>query len=365
MAHELAHVVQQSHRSEGTGTMAETQVRRWPPGSTPPATAGGSTRPRDLLRERRVPASSMGEYISLVRSLEAAYPELGPRQFLAMLRQIYYGRPWSASPTAQWMDVLPHSPAMSDPRERAGRHPGSLFHALRESQEVVGVDIGHVLTGLEAILDPIPRVSLTVTGPDPMVAMPNTEFATWGGDLGSAAGQAVADHLLDRTVRPDAEYFREYVSDADLEGNIDAFGIARGAAASGGLADLLSGTPPRSMAGTVRVGTPVSEILTRYYTGTASPLTRARADRFRDFAALVGGHVSGGRITNRSGLEGSMAERVASFARVWVVREMRDARGILSAAITHLLPPGGLDELLERRSRAMVNLMFDWLEARI
>ena len=359
IAHELTHVIQQSHPT-GELNLSEQLVQR-----TPPSTLGGVARPRELARERRSPASSMGDYITLVRELESYYPEMDPRQFLAMLRQIYYGRPWSARTTTQWSDVLPNSPDMSDPRYRAGRGAGSLFHALRESQELGGLDIGHVLTGLEALLNPTTEVTLTVTGPDPTVSMPNTEFATWGGDLGSAAGQSVADILLTRPRRPDREYFSEYASDADLEGNIDSFGIEQGARASGGLAALLSAPPSGSMAGAVRGGTPVSQILAQYYSGVASDLSRAHTNRYSDFVNRIGGSVSGSRIVNRASLVGPIARRVASFARLWFIREVRDERGRLMAAFEHYFPEEELSSHLNTKSRIMVILFFNWLEARL
>lgn len=359
IAHELTHVIQQSFPS-GKQNLSEQLVQRGPP-----STLGGAERSRDPARERRSPASSIGEYITLVRDLESYYPEMDPRQFLAMLRQIYYGRPWSARTTTQWSDVLPNSPAMSDPRHRAGRGEGSLFHAIRESQEMGGLDIGHVLTGLEALLNPTTEVTLTVTGPDPTVSMPNTEFATWGGDLGSAAGQSVADILLTRPRRPDREYFSEYASDADLEGNIDSFGIEQGARVSGGLAALLSAPPSGSMAGAVRGGTPVSQILSQYYTGVASDLSSAHTNRYSDFVNRIGGRVSGSRIVNRAALVGPIARRVASFAYLWFIREVRDERGRLSAAFEHYFPEEELDAHLNTKSRIMVNLFFNWLEARL
>jgi hypothetical protein len=360
LAHELTHVVQQSAVAAGNISTSGDRIQRWPP-----TTRGGTTTPRDIVRQRRTPASSMGEYISLVQSLESTYRELAPRQFLAMLRQIYYGRPWSSRPTTQWSDVLASSPAMPDPRHRAGRGPGSLFQALRESQELGGVDIGHVLTGLEALLNPTTQVTLSVTGPDPTVSMPNTEFATWGGDLGSAAGQSVADIFLRRPVRPDLTYFTEYASNADLEGNIDSFGIAEGARASGGLAALLSRPPSGSMAGAVRGGTPVSQILSQYYSGTISDLSRAHTNRYRSFITRIGGRVSGNRITNRASLLGPISPRVASFARLWVIREIRDERGMLSAAAEHFFPEVDLQAHLNVKSRAMVNLFLSWLESRL
>src|SRR3954470_21222661 len=45
-------------------------------------------------------ASSMHAYIDLVKALEKDYPAASPREILTLLRTVYYGKPWSVSPTA-------------------------------------------------------------------------------------------------------------------------------------------------------------------------------------------------------------------------------------------------------------------------
>ena len=62
-----------------------------------------------------------------------------------------------------------------------------LMKALKASQTVDGIDLGHVLTGIDAMMQP-GNVAVPVT-PD----LPNEAWATWAGDLGSAAGEWAMD----------------------------------------------------------------------------------------------------------------------------------------------------------------------------
>lgn len=311
----------------------------------------GASHPPRVYGYRR--ATGIANYITLVRALEQLYSRFTSRQILALLRQVYYGRPWSAVSTRQWQDVLPHSPAMPDPRDRAGRGRTSLFEALRQSQEVDGTDVGHVLTGLEALLNPTRQVEIEVPGPNVVVNMPNAEFATWGGDLGSAAGQAVADRYLGRRVRQDIDYFQKFAPDADLEGDIDAFAIQSGATRSGGLAATLGA------AGGLDNSVPVSRILEQYYLAISSHLGMARTNRYHNFVTRIGGRVSGSSIANRSALLWPIAMRVKSFAFAWYMKEYRDALNIFSALTT---TGPGLNTHLRIKSLAMTKFFLNWLE---
>lgn len=330
---------------------------------TPPASATrpGRARSEQITRDFDMyRTSTMSGYVRAVQALEAAYPQYNPRQILAMLRQVYYGRPWSTSPTEQWREVLPQSPDMPDPRSGGAR---GLYYALQQSTIIDGIDIGHVLTGMEAVLNPMQQVELEIPGPNYVVNMPNTEFATWGGDLGSAAGQACADQDTQPPARADRDYFQDLASDADLLGDIDAFVMQRGARGSGGLAGMLQGTgPPAS-------GTPVSEILRQFYLTSGTPMGRARTNRYNEFASSIGGRISGRTITNRAQLAGPIAIRVASFARLWYAKEIRNASmpGVGAARAAQILhaPGTALYLRLFSKSLVMVNLFLDWLQARL
>ncbi len=308
------------------------------------------------------PATDMASYIVLVRALEREFPDRTPRQILAMLRQIYYGKAWSTSRSSEWQSVLPSSPNPGDPRGRAGSGPSSLFDAPQRSQVVAGtpaVDIGHVFAGIEALLDPTAAVTIpTPIGIDVVVSMPNTEFATWGGDLGSAAGQSIADQGLGRTVKGDADYFNELASPSDLEGDIDAYGVIHGAGDRAGMRALLQ--PPTASA----PGMLVSQILAEYYAGSGR-LAGAHTDRYRDFATAIGGTLSGRTITNKAALEPAIAARVASFARIWFWKEYKNAHGSLRTAAVYPTLDAVVTALTLVKARIMTHLFLNWLEARL
>jgi len=196
------------------------------------------------------------------------------------------------------------------------------------------------------------------------VAMPNTEFATWGGDLGSAAGQAVVDRDLGRPASTDQAYFVDLASDVDLEGDIDAFGIAQGAARSGGLEAMFTIRPTGSTA-----GMPVSRILREYYLAPGSTLGSAHTNRYRDFVARIGGTISDNRITNRAAMVRPITTRVASFAEVWYLKEYKNARGtLLGAARAAEIRSGMRPDIitwLRIKSMIMTVLFFNWLQTRL
>lgn len=307
------------------------------------------------------PARDTATYVELVRALEAQFTDRTPRQVLAMLRQVYYGMPWSADPTPQWREVLPGSPEPGDPRGRAGSGPGSLYDALRRSQDSIpGLDIAHVFAGLEALLNPTPSVEIEVPGPNVVVGMPNTEFATWGGDLGSAAGQALADPDIGERQRSDREYFQDKASPDDLEGNIDAFGILRGAGGRRGLAGALSGGGAAPAQ-----GAPVSQILSQYYGAGPSRLASAHTTRYRDFVSALGGRMEGNRIANREELVLAIAPRVGSFARIWYWKEYKRVHGTARTAAAYALRDPTITILATLKSQIMTRFFLQWLEGRM
>ena len=320
--------------------------------------AATDTLQRDPQTPTYAQATTMADYVALVRAVEQQFSTYTPRQMLALLRQAYYGQPWSTSSTSQWQDVLPNSPNMGDPRGRLGQGPGSLFAALQGSQVVGGTDVGHLFTGLEALLDPTPRVEVEVPGPNPVARMPNTEFATWGGDLGSAAGQMVADAFLSRRVQSPQHYYNQLVSDADMEGNIDAYVLNQGAAQAGGLRAMLGAGPRPGQ------GTAISQILQQYYLNPTSPLGQAHQNRYAVFAPLLGATVQNGRITNQGTLADALATRITEFGYLWVLKEVRNESGRARAAAVWAAEAQVKGTLMPV-SRLMAQLFFRWLEARL
>jgi hypothetical protein len=194
-------------------------------------------------------AASISDYLPLVLCVENLFPTYSPREILSLLRQFYYGSArWSAHIAAQWDQIIPCGLSLPDPRPVMG---AVLVDSLVHSQEVEGVDIGHVFTGLEAMVCPevsvTPRINPPRTPeiapdvPTIEVRMPNEFLATWGGDIGAAAEERAAEAIQGRTVPPWSCYVGGpaggscpsgslQASSADLQGDVDAFAIRAGLA---------------------------------------------------------------------------------------------------------------------------------------
>jgi hypothetical protein len=299
-------------------------------------------------------ARTLDEYISLVACAEQT-TGLPPHSMLALLRQLYYGKNWSTvSTTDKWDNVIPCSPNLGDPR--TGRLNRNLYNALAAQDEIAGVDVGHVFTGLEAATCPAPEVDFYLGLAD--VGMSNVAFATWGGDLGAAVAahqacpamgpRAATEDDCGRRVgaQPLSFYWHVSASDQDLEGDIDAYVIRAGLL---GIPCLGSGEPRLTL------NRPVSSILRDYYTNSSSPLGQTRPNRARCMAEILGCRIAGGRITNRSGVLDTMSGPVASFAAAFYTK-------IYGGVGT----PGLGESVVMRRStsREVSGLFLSWLEAR-
>ena len=297
------------------------------------------------------PAASLADYIALVRCAERVMRNT-PTQMLSLLRQIYYGaEPWSRTGPRAWLQVIPCGLHVADPRPRLGM---PLFNALQASQVVGGIDMGHILTGLEAMACPTPTVEIEVTGPNPVVGMPNEEFATWGGDLGSAAAARTYDDVIGGAANPWATYFGTagaMASFEDLRGDIDAYVVRH----------ALSGGPCASTARTMlpALTSPVSTILGNYFiappAGAPTP-----AGRFRCFTEAIGGTIAGRRITNRTSLAVPIRNRVFSFAHTFYLGLVLRRLGRRSAVSAALSPPV---LSLFRSSTDVTALFLAWLES--
>jgi hypothetical protein len=176
--------------------------------------------------------------------------------------------------------------------------------------------------------------------------------------VGSAAGQAVADGDLGRTVKSDADYYADLASDDDMNGNVDAYVIQK---RMGGQAGLRAAFPT-AMGISLPGGTALSTVLQQYY--TASP-TGAPENRYNEFAVEIGGKVSGRKITNRSALERPITDRVRSFAETWYWKEYKAAKGTGRTLLKYGTKGVGLFVRLYLKALAMTRLFFDWLESRL
>ena len=280
---------------------------------------------------------------------------------LAMLRQMYYGKPWSATTKdPNWNFVIPCSPDLGNPSVKLGQR---LFDALHSTVTVEGTDLGHVFAGLEAMTCPAPSVTLAKSkfgmGIKLTVDLSNESFATWGGDLGSVAGAFVACWMMTNQERatkgkadchqgnmPEslAQYFVKRQSPPeDLEGDIAPFTM-RAAKIGGCGGSLLQAFAPQA---------PISQTLTSYFYNRGARGTTSR-DRYQCFAEAIGATVVNGQITNRPALIAQYQRGVLSFAWAYYVN--------LKKEIPRSDP---IVPMLDRNSTAVLHLFFDWLQARM
>jgi hypothetical protein len=138
-------------------------------------------------------AKNLDEYLYLVRLLERRLNLTQPSDAataLSVLRQIYYGSAeWSRIKSTVWDAVITKRP-WSPPKDKDDKDPTprlvgeSLMEALKASNTVEGIDLGHVLTGIDAMMQP-GKVNFVLTPHD----LPNEAWATWAGDVGAAAAE--------------------------------------------------------------------------------------------------------------------------------------------------------------------------------
>jgi len=307
-----------------------------------------------------VGVKTLGEYIELIRCAEVK-TGFAPRMMLALLRQMYYGKDWSATTKdPNWNFVIPCSPDLGNPKDKLGQ---DLFDALHNTVTIEGMDLGHVFTGLEAMTCPASSVTLEKSkfgaGIKLTVDLSNESFATWGGDLGSAAGAFVACWMMSNEERatkgkddchqgrmPESlmQYFVKRQSPPeDLEGDIAPF-VIRAAESGVCRGSLEQRFTPQA---------PISSIFTKFFYNRG-PGGMTSRDRYQCFTEAIGATVVNGRITNRAALIQKYEPGVLSFAWAYYVN--------LKKEIPRSDP---IVPLLERNSRAALHLFFDWLQARM
>ncbi|HEV7374854.1 MAG TPA: DUF4157 domain-containing protein [Pyrinomonadaceae bacterium] len=305
-------------------------------------------------------AANLDEYIFLVSCVESRLGLTAPtdaRTALSVVRQIYYGTgSWSASRNAIWgdvIDVAPWSPG-TDPTPRLG---ATLMSALRASQVVEGIDVGHLFTGLDAMLRPH---DVSISGLPSVInatTVPNEEWATWAGDVGSAAAEWVVDTTFTAPSTPlsQATYFTRFAGDDDLRGNIDSFAMRAGFNPGG--------TPSSRLAQTLRLTGTLSESLRQYYRLTSSALGLNRSRSSREFVEAYGGVLSGTTITNRPALAARLRSSVRQFASLYMLDRLF-RRGYFSSAPR---PPGAPEAsaLFDPAVDAMIDRFISWLETHL
>ena len=322
-------------------------------------------------------ANNLDEYLFLVRCAET---RLGltrtsdaPRM-LSVLRQLYYGSGnWSNSPNAIWDDVINDRPwSEGDNPERVLGSP--LFNALKASQVVtdngVATDIGHLLSGMDAMRQ-VHDVSATVGSfrgitMSAVTSVSNDAWATWAGDVGSAAAEYTVDVAFLNLPQTYLDYYQQYASNSDMEGNIDGFTIWT----ASNTRQIRQGQAFQNLV----LNAPVSEVLMNYYRLTNSEEGRLRSDKFKNFVESYGGVVNGGQITNRAAFESRLLPQIREFALLFfgnlmrgVFRNAQPSSGGSSSTGT---PPrsvslGSLLSELHIASVEMTRLFVDWLVSRL
>lgn len=259
----------------------------------------------------------LSAYIQLIADAEQR-TKADPPEMLAIMRQLYYGRPWSATSTNTfWQLVIPCSPDLPDPRSELG---DTLFDALAARAETGGVDMGHVFAGLEAMVCPSPKVII--------VEMSNEAFSTWGGDLGAAVAARSACLALGQGAAANADcgakpggqpldfYLQHHAPPQDLAGDLDPFAMR---------AALLSSDCASSPLTPLVLDRPLSEVLGDYYLEPSSPLGQARRRRDRCILELLGATLSSGAITNRADVIDRVSTHLLSFAETYYVTVSGDS----------------------------------------
>ena len=296
-------------------------------------------------------ASNLDEFLYLVRILERKLKLTTPAdapKVLSVLRQLYYGSAsWSCHPSPKWDDVIRKRiwPPTTDPTPLLG---SKLVTAFKATLSVEGVDPGHVLTGLDAMMAP----GFVDTSPMPVHQdVPNEAWATWAGDLASAAGQWVADTDFN-TLKGTGDlawYIGHLAADDDLTGDVDAFALRAGLNGSAG---------PGQLGSVARLSGRLSSTLLDYYRVTASPLGQAREHRMRNFISAHGGSVVGGHLQDRARLEAALRPSVRYLATAWWARDYISPK----RSGQRLVQPGGGE--LESASDSVTGYFVDWLFTR-
>ena len=297
--------------------------------------------------DRITRAANFDEYLFLVRCMENRLGLSAPgdvRTALSVLRQIYYGNAaWSSSRNRVWNDVIPTRPWDPNNNPESALH-APLMAALRASQVVEGTDVGHLLTGIEAMLDPR-DVAVSLGPAQFQTSLVNEEWATWAGDVGSAAAEWSLDAWATGTPGDAGVFFSRFASDADLRGNVAAFAFRSGAN---------GGAPPQQLRQALRLTGPLSEALLQYFRLTSTPLGNARGSAVRSFIQAYGGQLNGNALTNRPALVNRLRPSVEEFAGLFVMeRILRGAQGGPGA------PP--LQTYLVPAIQAMTERYVDWL----
>jgi outer membrane protein OmpA-like peptidoglycan-associated protein len=285
-------------------------------------------------------ATTISDYIQLISCLENEHPSLGPREILSLIRQISYGGPL-------FKQAIPCQIDVGDPEKVIS---SKLYKALRE-HEIDTVDIGHVFTGLEAMVCPSDSVTITKSHISLDIEVANEDFVTWAGDLGSAVAHKIKDEKDNKPKRDISTYFGpgSVAGFDDMNGDIDGFVIRAGLNninCAGSTKQSL--TVPQSK---------ISDLLREYYLGTGLGNDKLSVNtRYSCFVRALGADVSGGHIYgNMIDLRNKVKIATYRFSIPFFMK----IGGAYAASAQ------GMDILFLDYSEQMANIFIEWLDAQV
>lgn len=329
--------------------------------NAPPVSAEYLRRKASDLREKVAAAKEwegtggMRKFLRLLRRAEerlidAGYTRTEDRAWI--LTGIYYGTPWcldvvdtkrhassaflgelkGVARSELFQEYTNHSGEGPDPRPILG---SGLFASLQRSQDVSGVDCGHLLIGLYARTNAGAR-DIPVTGHEAT----GLEVVTWVGDLGGAAAVTAWDRVSNARVLA-AEHFKgtDFGADSNLEGDVAAYVVA---APSTGKAPAAPRWPASGL---------VSDALAAYF------LESGRRGRCKRFLEMQGATFAGQEIANLRQVRNDLLRKIKDFAGKYLLY-----RGLGSV---ELMRAKQAWKFVDKASADVTDRFLAWLKARL
>lgn len=275
--------------------------------------------------------ATMDDFIALVERIEAAYPTLAWQDVVSKIRAEQYpgrgGNYGGIKRAFTWDDLIDDQDEIAPLQKEIAS--AADIAALRSNQivsfEGKNIDIGHVLTGVDAMNFP------TTAGIFKNNNMSGPAAATWSGDVGSALTNWATDHPLnDLSDAGKEKFYKSYSSMDDILGDLDGINL-------GGLPAL-----PRSAK--------LSQRLRAYYkTNKATGASK----RFTNFCAVSGFEVQNGQLT--AAARTYIRTQVLNFANGFNVSGSFWDSFIMGAGGGY-----GSAETMEMTSRARISANVDW-----
>jgi outer membrane protein OmpA-like peptidoglycan-associated protein len=324
-------------------------------------------------------ATNIDQFIFLVSCLEKRLGLTAPAdapKALSVLRQIFFGNAsWSTARNRNriWDDIIttrPWAPG-DDPTPKLG---AGLLSALQNSKDIksdsgsgAGLDISHLITGLDAMMDPQDTSIKAFGSVYVQTDVLNHALATWAGDVASAAANYTICVDFLKFSASYSDFFKDLAADADLEGDIDAYAMWA----------ALNSAPNAPVP--LQLNIPLSEALMQYYRLKKTPGAQGREQRYEVFSNFYGADVKGKKMQNRLAFRQNIFASVSQLAFLLLAKQMKEVlqgNGASVGACAGGKPPVqngspapvGLGTLLggvQTASAEMTELFTVWLEQRL